>query len=82
MVTLVRTRAISVLVALAWMMTTAATVRVLLVRRNRTLCLGGTKVPSKRHLSLSDRFSARPIPVLRRMGHAGSAYYRGRSTMP
>jgi hypothetical protein len=51
------------LVALAWMTTTAAMARALLVRQNCTLCLGGTKVPSKRHLLLSDRFSAWPILV-------------------
>lgn len=40
------------------MVTTMAMARALLAHQTAPLCLGGTNVPSKRHLSLSDKFSA------------------------
>jgi hypothetical protein len=41
------------------------------------LSLGGAQRSSKHHLSLWERFSARPIRVSvpGHLGHAGSAYY-------
>jgi hypothetical protein len=42
------------------MTTTVAMPRMSAARQNRSLSLGGSQLSSKRHLSLSERLSARP----------------------